>query len=879
MPGPILATKLFKPPARPGGVPRPGLIERLEENNGRPFVLVSAPAGFGKSTLLSSWVDERQRRDPALRAAWLSLDEGDSDPPRFLLYLAAALHGVEPSCGADAMAALLSPQRTSAEELLVDLVNEIDGASVNILLVLDDYHAVRSAEVDAHLAFLLDRRPARLQVAVATREDPDLPLPRLRARGELTEIRAADLRFSTGEAAEFLRRVMGLELTTQDVEALEARTEGWIVGLQLAAISMRGQADAEGFIQSFSGSHRFVLDYLGEEVLRSQSAAVRTFLLRTSILERFCGPLCEALVPGAAGQEVLDYLDRANLFVVPLDAERRWYRYHRLFGELLRQRLETDPAGPATAREIHSSASQWFEDSGLPVDAFRHAAAAGDVDRAERLASSPSMPLHYRDAVVMVLEWIASLPAQLLDARPSLRVQFASLSLFSGQRQGVEEALRAAEMSLASAVEDDGTRDMLGRIAAARATIAITRYQAEEIVVQSRRALELLRPDSVLFRLRALWSVAFAHLLNGDRVAARGAYSELERAGQATGIEAYVPLARLGLGDCQLADNELAEAAETYRQALRSFGEHPQPIASEIYRGLGRILYEWNDLDAAEEHAERALQLARLYGPDIDRFILPEILLARIALARGQHGAAAARLDALAATALAPSFRHRLPEIAAAQVAVLLRQGCVDAAESLAAAHDLPASRARVLLRQDRPLEALSVLEPLRTRAREKGFKDELLRVDVLLSVAHHAAGQEREALDTLLGTLPVAEAGSFVRLFLDEGTPMADLLSMAKTRAGSPGYVGRLLAAFAAESRVAGTDSPAAPTSLVEPLSQREREVLALLAEGLSNQGICDRLFLALDTVKGHNRRIFEKLGVRRRTEAIARGRELGLL
>jgi LuxR family transcriptional regulator, maltose regulon positive regulatory protein len=888
MPGLVLATKLFKPPPRPNAVPRPGLIARLNEERGQALILVSAPAGFGKSTLLSAWVDERARQDPKLRVAWLSLDEGDSDPFRFLLYMAAALHGAEPSCGADAMAALQSPRPPSAEAILTDLINEIDGIAGNMLLVLDDFHAVRSPEVDEALAFLLEHLPSRLRLVIATREDPLLPLARFRARGGLTELRAADLRFSYDEAADFLGRVMGLELTAEHIGALENRTEGWAAGLQLAALSMRGQKDMDGFIRSFTGSHRFVLDYLGEEVLRRQPEGVQDFLLRTSILDRFCGSLCDAILPGESGQQTLEYLERANLFVVPLDGERKWYRYHRLFGELLRQRLEQGLAaggagGGTGAAALHTRASDWFETNGLPLESFRHAVAAADVDRAERLAGSRDMPLHYRGAVKTILDWIASLPAAVLDARPSLRVQFASVSLFAGTTAGVEEALEAAERSLQRADQDEATRDLLGRIAAARCTIGITRYQADAIMIQSRRALEYLRADNILYRLRVMWAVAYAHSLQGDRPAARRAYAELERTVQARGVAAYAPLALLGLGDCHVLDNELQLAAESYRGALRASGDLSQPITAEIYHGMGRVLYEWNDLDAAEEHAERGLQLSRQYSNEIDRFILLELLLARIALASGRVAAAAARLDTLAATGSKPSFRHRLPEIAALQVTVLLRQGRVEAAAQLAWTWNLPRSRAQVLLARDDPSGALAVLEPLRAQMESKGWQDEILRVRLLLACALHAKGEEDEALRVLAQAMAQAEAGGFVRIFLDEGSRMARLLSEAAARGMATAYAGRLLAAFAAEKQASegalAESSSSLTATLIEPLSQREKEVLRLLAEGLSNQEIGDRLFIALDTVKNHNRRIFEKLEVKRRTEAIARGRELGLL
>ncbi len=899
MPAPILATKLFMPPPRPHAVLRTRLIERLNEDQGRgrALTLISAPAGFGKSTLLSAWLDQRARQDPKFRVAWLSLDEGDNDPSRFLLYLAAALHGVEPSCGADAMAALHSPQPPSAESILTDLINEIDGIAGDILLVLDDYHAVRSPQVDEELAFLLEHLPARMRLVIATREDPILPLGRLRAKGELTELRAADLRFSPDEAADFLGRVMGLELRAEDIAALENRTEGWIAGLQLAALSMQGQKDIAGFIHSFTGSHRFVLDYLAEEVLRHQPEGIQAFLLRTSILDRLCGSLCDALMQGdrcprpdlvASGQETLEYLERANLFIVPLDSERRWYRYHRLFAELLRQRLQqslaADKAGSETgAAALHIRASHWYEDNGLPIEAFRHAAAAADIDRAERLINSKGMPLHFRGAVIAILDWLASLPASVLDARPSLRVLTATMSLVAGRTTGVEEALQAAEQALHGAEPDETTHDLIGRIAAARATLALTRYQPDTIMVQSRRALEHLHPDNLPFRLTAKWTMAFAHFLQGDRAAAGRAYVELESMSHVSGDVFFTQLSLCSLGEARELDNQLHQAAETYRRALRSFGDHPQPTASQAHLGLARISYEWNELDAAEEHGERGLQLARQYDRAVDRFILCELILARVTLARGHIAVVGARLDELATTARRRGFPHRLPEIAALQVPVLLRQGHVEAAAHLAGAFDLPQSRARVLLAQNEPSSALALLEPLRGQMEAKSWQDERLKVLALQALALHAKGREDEALRLLVETMELAEGGGFIRLFLDEGAPMAKLLSVAAARGMMPAYAGRLLTAFAAEKQVresalAESASSLSP-ALTEPLSRRELEVLRLLAEGLSNQEIGERLFLALDTIKGHNRRIFEKLEVKRRTEAIARGRELGLL
>ena len=477
MPTHILATKLYIPPRRPGIVLRPRLVERLNEgvSSGCKLTLVSAPAGFGKTTLVSEWV-----AGCGGPIAWLSLDDGDNDPTRFLTYLVAALQtlalskveglalseakGLAPSFGTSLLAALQSPQPPPADAFLTALINEIATIPVSFVLVFDDYHLIEAKPVEEALAFLVEHLPPQMHLVIATREDPQLPLARLRARGQLTELRAADLRFTPAEAADFLNRAMGLNLSAEDVAALEARTEGWIAGLQLAALSMQGHQDTASFIKSFTGSHHFVLDYLVEEVLGQQSESVQTFLLRTSILDRLCGPLCDAVLldPSAsgqetAGQETLEYLEHANLFIVPLDDERRWYRYHHLFADLLRQRLHQSTATSARGEgrgvaELHSRASQWYEDHGLELEAFQHAAAANDVGRAEHLIDEKGLHLHLR-GVAAILDWLASLPTTVLDARPSLWVRHASALLLGGQTTGVEEKLKAAEAALAVALQ------------------------------------------------------------------------------------------------------------------------------------------------------------------------------------------------------------------------------------------------------------------------------------------------------------------------------------------------------------------------------------------------------------------------------------------
>lgn len=912
----VLATKLYIPPPPPKAVLRPRLIERLNEGLHRKLTLISAPAGFGKTTLVSEWVARMRNAEFGLRnsssdqnksafriphsaidaVAWLSLDEGDSDPTRFLTYLVAALRTVAPNIGERALGVLQSPQPPPAESILTALLNEVTTIPDNFVLVLDDYHVIDAKAVDHALTFLLEHLPPQMRLVIATREDPQLPLARLRARDQLTELRVTDLRFTPSEAAGFLNQAMGLHLSAEDIAALETRTEGWIAGLQLAAISMQGHKDTTGFIKSFTGSHHFVMDYLVEEVLQRQPESVQTFLLHTSILDRLCGPLCDAVLldPTASGQETLEYLEHANLFIIPLDNERRWYRYHHLFADLLRQRLHQGSGvgsqGPGIGTpgdltpdprplipELHKRASQWYEDNGLVVEAFHHAVAANDFERTARLIQGKGIPLHFRGVVTAVLDWLESLPTSVLNARPSLWGAYASLLLVNGQTTGVEEKLQAAEAALMGTKSDDKNRSYIGQIAAARATLALTRYDVETMLVQSRRALEYLHPNNLSSRANANWTLGFAYLLQGDRPAARRACAEAIALSQASGNIFTTILATVGLGVVQEADNQLHLAAETYQRVLQMAGDQPLQIIYEAHLGLARVLYEWNDLEAAEQHGRQSLHLARQYESVIDRFIVCEVFLARLKLAQGDVAGAAAILAQANQSAHQRNFVYRIPEVAAAQVVTLLRRGNLAAAAHLAQTHDLPLSQARVHLAQGDTSAALAVLEPLRQQMEAKGWEDERLKVMVLQAVALHAHGDKHRAVQLLGDALELAEPEGFIRIFVDEGIPMAQLLAEASAHGIMPDYVDKLLAAFELDF---GLASPSAKSKIrIEPLSKRELEVLELITQGLSNTEISQTLFLALDTVKGHNRKIFGKLQVQRRTEAVARARELGLL
>jgi LuxR family maltose regulon positive regulatory protein len=951
MPAPLLLTKLYIPPPRPGIVPRPSLIERLNEGLQRKLTLISAPAGFGKTTLVSEWIedcklriadfrlntsrsmptDNLQSEINNLQFCWLSLDEGDNDPARFLTYLVAALQTIAPkiggaNIGAGALAVLQSPQPPSTESILTTLLNEITTLPDSFMLVLDDYHLIEAKPVDQILVFLLEHLPPQMHLVIASREDPPLPLARYRARSQLTELRAADLRFTPSEAAEFLNHVMGLNLSTEDIAALEARTEGWITGMQLAALSMQGRSDSTNFIQAFTGSHHFVLDYLVEEVLQQQSESVQTFLLRTSILDRLYGPLCDAVLgsPSASGQEILEYLEHANLFIVPLDNERRWYRYHHLFAELLRQRLNqslaslTGDKGRGVA-EYHIRASEWYENNDLMLEAFRHAVAAGDIERAERLMESKRMPLHLPGTATEILKWLESLPKTVLDAEPALWWKQASLMLVIGQTIGVEEKLQATEAALAAATQtgtepvpsaaemsDEHTRNLIGKIAVARATLAQNQAQTATILVQARRALEYLHPNNLSYRSTATRTLGFAYYLQGDWAEAGQAYAEALSMAQAAGDIPNTLLATTRLGQIQELRSQLFLAAESYQNVLQLIGDYSPPNSPVAYLGLARIYYEWNDLNAAEQYGDRSLQLARQYDQVIDRLILSELFLAGLKLARRDVIGAARIVSQTEQTARQKNYTVRLPDIAVAQVIILLRQGNIDAAAQLARQFDLPLMQARVLIAQHDPSAALAVLEPLHQQAEARGWVDRLLRVMAVQSVAFYSLGEKEKAVQLLGEALALAEPGGFIRLFVDEGEPMRLLIldfrlwieKQAREGRKPIEYVDKLLAAFSqpmvgpqsttdhqkseiGNQQLTMVEPEVRPAKdmLVEPLSERELEVLRLLRTDLNGPEIARECMLSLSTVRTHTQNIYAKLGVNNRRAAVRRAEELNLL
>ncbi len=927
MPTPILATKLYIPPPRPKIVLRSHLIEQLNEglSADRKLTLISAPAGFGKTTLVSEWVATLTSSSLPLgeglgvRVAWLSLDEGDNNPARFLTYLIVALQTIMANIGEGALGALQSSQPPPIESILTALINEITTIPENFIFVLDDYHIIDSKPVDNAIAFLLERLPPQMHLVITTREDPQFPLARLRARGQLTELRAADLRFTPSEAAEFLNQVMGLNLSAEDITALETRTEGWVAGLQLAALSMQGHKDTTSFIRSFTGSHHFVLDYLVEEVLQQQSESVQTFLLRTSILDRLRGSLCDAVLgsPYASGQKTLEYLEHANLFIVPLDNERRWYRYHHLFADVLRMHLMAEQPDQVSA--LHRRASEWYEHNGSPDNTIRHALAAEDFERAATLVelAVPEMRRNRQGATVKELGWLKALPDEMVRFRPVLCVDYAYALFAGGELEAVEARLRDAERWLDTTantreqpeapatgmvvVDEEEFRRLPGMIALLRAAQALARGDMPETAKNARRVLDLAPEDAHLMLGGAASSLGLVAWTSGDLdTACRMTVDGMANVRLAGYISSAIG-GSIVLADIQIAQGRLHEAMITYERALQWATEPGAPVqrgAADMYVGMSDLHREHNDLKAATQHLLTSQTLGELAE-------LPQnpyrwcAAMARIRVTQGDLDGALDLLDQAERLYYA-NFSPNVRPIAARKTRVWVAQGRLGEAQGwvreqgLSVENELSYLRefdhitlARVLLarcrsdRADGPIsEAVGLLERLLKAAEEGGRNGSVIEILVLQAMAYHAQGDIPAALLPLQHALALAEPQGYVRMFLDEGSNMMQLLREVSAREIMPDYTDKLLAAFEAEKRK-GEDKPDLHPGqpLIEPLSQRELKILQLIAQGLSNREIGERLFLALDTIKGHNRKIFDKLQVQSRTEAIARARELGLL
>jgi LuxR family maltose regulon positive regulatory protein len=866
--GPLLATKLHAPARRASSIPRPRLVDRL-----RPrvrLVLVAAPAGFGKTSTLTEWL---AALDDDTRVAWLSLDERDDDAAQFWRYLLAAIDVAVPGV-VGAASTLLTSEAAPSEAVLATLVNDLHVDGRELVVVLDDLHVIENPAVHAGLAFLVDHLPENVRLVIASRADPPLPLPRLRVRGDLLELRATDLRFTTSEVGSYFRDAMGLPLGADDIAALGERTEGWIAALQLAGLSLQGREDASAFISGFAGDDRFVVDYLVEEVLHRQPDDVRDFLLQTSILGRVNGELCDAVtgVPGSAAR--LEALERANLFLVPLDDQREWYRYHHLFAEMLRARLLDEHAD--TVAGLHARASVWFERHGETADAIVHALDAGEFERAAELikAAVPTMQQQRRE--LTLAGWFDLLPDEVVRGDPELGIAFAGVLLSSGRTDGVERLLADAEAAAGSS--SAGILALRRGIALYRAAQSLTRGDLAESLAQSAVAVELAAAGSHLDRGSAHGIRGLALWALGDLEAARATWAVSLDALEQAGHRSDALGGSIAMGDILVALGRLGDAEDVFRRGL-ALGASAQPPlrgTADMHVGLAEVLRERGDLVGAREHLAAAEALGEYAGLPQNRH-RRRMASARLLASEGAPAAGIPLLDE-ALDLYTPDFFPEVRPIGSLRARLLLAAGDLDGTRAWTRRREGARgyldefdaiTRARVLLADGG--DALGCLDDLLVTAADGAREGDVLEVLVLRALALAAVGRTEDAVTALDRAVALAEREGFVRVLADEGEPMARLLGALEKRNGSTPSTRRLLAAIVPPRQATG--------ALLDPLSDRELDVLRYLATDLSGPEIARQLFVSLNTLRSHTKSIYAKLGATSRLESLRRATELGLL
>jgi LuxR family transcriptional regulator, maltose regulon positive regulatory protein len=905
MPRPVIATKLYVPKVRRGLVARPRLLERVGRGTESRLTLVSAPAGFGKTTLLAEWLGEAPGEDRAV--AWLSLDPADSEPASFWTYVVTALQMAVPGVGAASLE-LIESSPVPTDLVLTTLLNELAAAPGEVWLVLDDYHMVDSHDVRDGMTFLLEHLPPHVHVVLSTRADPDLPLARWRVRGELVEIRAAELRFTSDEAATYLNEATGLHLAAGDVDVLEERTEGWIAALQLAALSIQGRDDVSSFIARFAGNDRYIVDYLVEEVLTHQSEPVRELLLRTAVLDRLTGPLCDAVTGRDDGSNMLTTLQRANLFLVALDDQGQWYRYHHLFADVLRARLLAEQ--PDLVSLLHQRASRWYEANDSAEEAVRHALAARDFDRAAYLMELAVPAIRRNRQEAILFGWMKALPDEVVRRSPVLGVFFGYMLMVSGDLDAFEPRLDDAERALAAAPDGSAPpwapteelRTLPATIAVYRASLAQAHGDVAGMTEHARRALTLAGSGDHLARGGAAGFLGLAAWTQGDVSSALGTFTQAVASLHAAGNLVDELSSTVVLADLWVAAGRTGTARRLYEGALQVSEAHGEPVlraTPDLHVGLAELDYELGDLESAKRHLETAAALGEGAAMTEGRYRW-FVAMSRIADAAENPQEAITLLERAEQLYL-PGFFPDVRPLAAMKARVWIAHG--DLSQAAGWAHDRGVSATddagylsefdhltlvRLLIAQHRTRpdtntidQAVGLLDRLHEAAETSGRAGSLIEIRMLQALAQDARGHRPEALQTLGEAWAQSpEPEGSVRLFLDEGTPMVELLGDAEQQDGLVGDHARRLLSF---GKTRDGEAPLAPQRLVPPsteqLSERELQVLRLLDTELSGPQIARELFVSHNTLRTHTKHIFTKLEVTTRLAAVRRARERGLM
>jgi LuxR family maltose regulon positive regulatory protein len=888
MSSPLLTTKLHIPQVRTARVLRPHLIKRLQQGLAQKLTLISAPAGYGKTTLLCEWLAVCGQP-----TAWVSLDRGDNDPGRFWAYVLSALHGAFSSASITHPDIPTSPNRPPSETLLTELINELDKHPQPLILVLDDYHLIETQAIHDGLSFLLEHAPHHFHLVVATRADPPLPLARLRARSDMLEIRLADLRFTLQEAADFLNHTMGLKILPEEVARITARTEGWIAGLQIAALSMQNSDDVSGFITAFTGNHHYIFDYLLEEILGRQSLEIRRFLLYTSILDQLTAPMCDALLEGdmessptRSSSVILEELEHANLFILPLDHDHRWYRYHHLFSDLLRLMLER--SHPGLSAELHRRACRWYEAQEMLPESLQHAISSGDMQLVTQIVSANVLVLVENNEIAPTLAKIDSLSPEEMIALPWLGIARA-WALGAGQIQKSQQLLDAVEKSVANAPDTTEPQRLKGHIAAARAFVLGVQGDRSIAITHARDANELLPVDEI--SVRALNLTIWGDMLVADGNGPK-ALPILEQAlalARQANKAHMIMIAAGSLANANLFAGKLHELHRVCLDALataedyqRRF-QHPLSATAEVYSLLARVLVEWGENEKAIQFAHKGVILSEHWGRIIEEERCLSYLGRALMLSNDQEQARRVldRADILAQK-ISPKYWQM---IAIFTLETMLDCETPDASKIAQQMHRVkeggarfPALlTARLKLRDNQPGEALVGLEQALSELNGQPSFD-TVRIYALRALAFQAQGDEKQALSAMRQALELGEPENRIATFVRENVAMERLLRLVQTKSIAPAFVQRLLTAFEARRK---HKPVAVPTTagLLEPLSERELEILKLLAQGYSDKKIAETLVIARETVHKHLKNIYGKLGVHSRTEAIVHARELGLL